>query len=80
MIPEFINGNMALFSFIGMKADYKLSFTVSVETDIKVLITRNQLTYLPAGIELTTFKPSIFEIDTKGHPVMLEAFACKGPI
>lgn len=74
--PGYRSGNIAIFFFKGEPADYKLSLTLSASYPAKILITRHQLTYLPPEIEIINFQPSIFEIDTKGNPVMLEVFAC----
>ena len=74
------SGNMVVFSFQGAVAEYDFAMSSSENVTVKVLVTRNKLTYLPASISMFSFGNFIFEINTHNQRVMVEVFPCKGDV
>ena len=74
------SGNIVSFELSGQTGLYSIVILSSKVVSAKVLITRNQLTYLPAQTELIGKGLNIYELSTSSRNIMMELFVCKGAV
>jgi hypothetical protein len=74
------SGNMLTYAFEAQPAEYSIGVSLSTSRRAAVLLTRRQMTYLPENTPLISNGGLIFDIDTRGTPVMVEVFPCSGTI